>query len=352
MAKKKRFGKKPGAPPGTLVFTGEKKVDYPYVTRDFYNENDYTHESLKGKELPNDFEGGTTWLDVRGLSDIGLIEQIGKKFDIHPLILEDVLNTNHRPKYEEYEEGIFLVLQSLTATRDKNFQVQSEQVSIFLKDNVVITFQEKEEDVFESIRERLNNAKGRIRTSGPNYLAYALLDNIIDNYFIVLDHLDLELEDLEMEILNDASKNTKSKIYQLKQELLYLRKYISPLRETTAKFLRSDHRLVPEFMKIYLNDVYDHVIQILDMVENQRDLLNGLYDLFLSEISFRMNSVMQVLTVISTIFIPLGFFAGVYGMNFHYIPELNFKYGYFIFWICIISLAAALLYVFKRKKWL
>lgn len=352
MAKKKKLRKKPGSPPGTLVYTGEKKVAYPFITRDFFNTDTYEYGSLKDKAIPGHFDGGTTWLDVRGLSDISLIEHIGKTFNIHPLILEDVLNTNQRPKFEEYDDGIFLVFQALTVAPEDKFTVQSEQVSIYFKENVIITFQEKDEDLFGEVRERLQTSKGRIRSSGPNYLAYALLDTVIDHYFLVLDMLDLELEKLEMEILHDAGHTTKGKIYHLKQELLFLRKFIGPLRETNAKFLRSEHHLVPDFMKIYLNDIYDHVIQTLDMLENQRDLLNGLYDLFLSEISFRMNSVMKVLTVISTIFIPLGFFAGVYGMNFDYIPELGYRYGYFIFWVAIICIAGGLLFIFKKKNWI
>jgi magnesium transporter len=352
MAKKKKIRKKPGSPPGTLVFTGEKKVEYPFITKAFYNQNVYEYGDLKGASIPKPSTEGTTWLDVRGLSDVELIENIGKEFQIHPLVLEDILNTGQRPKYEEFENGLFIICQSITASRNGRYEIQTEQVSFYIKADVIITFQENNEDLFESVKERLEMGRGRIRSSGANYLGYALLDNIVDNYFIALDQLEVELEELEMDILNNANQSTKDAIHHLKQESLQLRKYIGPLREAISRFSRSDHPLAPDFIKIYLNDVYDHTIQLMELIDTNRDLLNGLYDLFLSEISFRMNSVMQVLTVISTIFIPLTFLAGIYGMNFEYIPELGFRYGYFVFWAIILVLAGILLYFFRRKRWL
>lgn len=354
MAKKIKKRKKPGLPPGTLIFTGRQKVEYPYLVSVRYNADLLEEENLKNKPLPEKDPESNLWLDMRGLSDVELVELLGKKFDIHPLVLEDVLNTNQRPKFEEYDNGVFVVLQSLTVKEDNNdlFEIQSEQVGLFINERMIISFQEDEADLFLPVRERLQSGRGRIRTNGTDYLGYAMLDSIVDNYFIVLDRLEDEIEILESEIIRTPNQKTKSKIHQFKLESLVLRKAIAPLREAIGKFARTDSPFVDEATKIFLRDLYDHTVQLMDLLETHRDVLNGLYDLYLSEISFKMNNVMQVLTVISTIFIPLTFLVGVYGMNFDNMPELHWKNGYFYLWGFMVFIALALIWFFRRRRWL
>lgn len=354
MAKKIKKRKKPGSPPGTLIFTGRQKVEYPYLISVRYNADLLEEENLKNKPLPDKAPDSNLWLDMRGLSDVELVELLGKKFNIHPLVLEDVLNTNQRPKFEEYDNGVFVVLQSLTVKEDNDdlFEIQSEQVGLFINERMIISFQEDEADLFLPVRERLQSGRGRIRTNGTDYLGYAMLDLIVDNYFLVLDRLEDEIETLESEIIRTPNQKTKSKIHQFKLESLVLRKAIAPLREAIGKFARTESPFVDESTKIFLRDLYDHTVQLMDLLETHRDVLNGLYDLYLSEISFKMNNVMQVLTVISTIFIPLTFLVGVYGMNFDNMPELHWKNGYFYLWGFMVFMALALIWFFRRRRWL
>lgn len=353
MAKKIKTRKKPGLPPGSLIFTGKQKVQYPYLISTRYNGEMMEEENLKGKPLPEKDEESNLWLDVRGVSDVALVEMLGKKFGIHPLVLEDVLNTNQRPKFEEYENGVFVVLQSLKANEDPAvFEILSEQVGLFISSKIIISFQEDELDLFFPVIERLSAGRGRIRTNGTDYLGYAMLDLIVDNYFLILDRLEDEIESLENEIIKTPNQSTKSKIHQLKFESLILRKAIAPLREAIGKFARTDSPFVDDATKIFLRDLYDHTVQIMDLLETHRDVLNGLYDLYLSEISFKMNNVMQVLTVISTIFIPLTFLVGVYGMNFDNMPELHWQNGYFYLWGFMIFITLSLVLYFRRRRWL
>ena len=348
---KKKHRKKPGSPPGTLVFTGRQKVAYPYLISVTYDREQLEQTNLKGKILPETPASGVQWLDVRGLSDIDLIEQLGQRFHIHPLVLEDVLNTDQRPKFEEYDNGVFIVLQSLTAASG-DFRILTEQVGIFITGNTLISFQEDEEDLFLPVRERLQAGRGRIRGNGPDYLGYALLDAVVDNYFLVIDRLEEEIETVEDEILKEPNNITKARIHRLKLQALVLRKSISPLREAIGRFSRSDSQFVQPESQLFYRDLYDHLVQLMDLLETHRDVLNGLYDLYLSEISYRMNNVMRLLTVISTIFIPLTFLAGIYGMNFENMPELHWRHGYYYFWAVILVITGLLLFYFRRKKWL
>jgi magnesium transporter len=349
--RKKKIPRKHGLSPGTLVFTGTR-----HATTTEINLVQYGEEGLLDKfasdaipaALP-DFP--VTWYDIRGLHHVELIEQLGQLYGVHALALEDVLDIQQRPKFEDYEDGIFIIAQALTfddVTKDINY----EQIAIFARDGLVLSFQEKPDDTFRTVRERLNSATGRIRKRGADYLVYALLDTIVDHYYLVLDKVEEMIEVQEDEVLNRPREESKGNIHRLKVQIITLRKAIAPLREAINAFSRSDNPFVRDQTRLYIRDIYDHTIQIIDAVETWRDILNGLFDLYLSQLSFRMNNVIQVLTIISTIFIPLTFLAGVYGMNFAYMPELQWRYGYFVLWGVMLLIAALLMWLFKRKNWL
>jgi magnesium transporter len=348
----KRVSRKAGMPPGTLVHVGEKKTDKPRI-----RVIDYTERKLRESEFtkPEDtfpYRSGksVSWINVDGLHDVGLIEKIGKHFGIHPLVLEDIVNTDQRPKAEDHEDHVFIVLKMLYLGDAPD--VRSEQVGIVLGKNYLISFQERPGDVFESVRERIRKTRGRIRKSGTDYLAYALVDSVVDNYFNVLESLGERIEELEEELLSNPMSSTLKKIHSMKRELIYLRKSIWPLREAISSLTRRESRLISEDSVIFLRDVYDHTIQVIDTVEGLRDTVSGMLDTYLSSISNRMNEVMKVLTIIATIFIPLTFIAGIYGMNFEYMPELKWMYGYFAVWAVMITVAIVMSAYFRRKGWL
>ena len=348
----KRKLKRAGAPPGTLEYTGERRLETPQLLRIQYNPNQLdTTKNPTGEDAFSTPPEVVTWFDLMGLHDVKLIEQVGQRFSIHPLVLEDILHTQQRPKFEEYGDDAFVVIQSLiydTATHELN----AEQIAIYFGINFIITFQENEDDTFRAVRERLEVSSGRIRSRKSDYLAYALIDNVVDNYFEVLDRFEERMEQLEAEITNSPTRGTKEAIYHLKFQMLAMRKAVMPLRDAVNKFSRCEGTAVDESTGIYIRDLYDHVLRIADLTETYRDMLNGLIELYHSELSLRMNNVMQVLTVITTIFVPLTFIAGVYGMNFDNIPELHFKNGYFYLWGFMIAIAIALLFYFKKKRWL
>ncbi|MFT5998241.1 MAG: magnesium transporter [Neolewinella sp.] len=340
-----------GAPPGTLVYTGQQEMEEVHVHLTHYDGDNF-HCATVTDEIPEDnAPGKTTWFDVRGLHRIELIEKLGKAYGMHPLALEDVVDVNQRPKMEAYKDGILLQLKAFDFDKEER-QLSIEQVSIYLTDETVITFQEDAGDLFSAVRQRLESSGGRIRTKGPDYLAYALLDNITDHYFSVLDSIEETLEELENVILTQPEPQTKSEIHELRLALLTMRKSTSPTREMAGRFGDSEHRLVSEDTQLYVRDLKDHIIQVTDLVETYRDVTNGLYDLYVSEISFRMNSVMQTLTIVSTIFIPLGFLAGVFGMNFAVMPGLENPYGYYVLWAAMILIAGMLLLWFRSRKWI
>ena len=344
---------KTGLPPGTLVFTGQKKMESVKITVLDYDEQNFQEKQVA--KIEDCFEYKTkptvTWINIDGLHDIETIGKIGSQYDIHPLVLEDILHTGQRPKSEETEQYIFVVLMMLRFD-EENQSVITEQVSFVLGKNFVISFQENIGDVFEQIRDRIRNAKGRLRKMGSDYLMYALLDAIVDGYFIILEKLGDKIEYLEDELINNAAKSTLQQIHHLKREMIYLRKSVWPLRELISSLQRSESELIKESTAAYLRDLYDHTIQVIDTVESFRDMLAGMLDLYLSSLSNKMNEVMKVLTIIATIFIPLTFVAGVYGMNFYNMPELHWKYGYAMVLIIMLALFAGMIYYFKKKKWL
>ncbi|MFK8009561.1 MAG: magnesium/cobalt transporter CorA [Saprospiraceae bacterium] len=349
----KRKRKKIGLPPGSVIFTGNQKVDKVVIHHLQYDEKKLEENIFDNQSeitFQPSLEEQIDWYDMRGLHDTNLLESIGKTFEIHSLILEDVADVRQRPKFEEYEKGVFIIVRAFTF--DKNTcKVKAEQVAVYFRKGLLISFQENESDLFAAVRNRVHAERGKVRSKGADYLAYALLDNIIDNYFVVFDEIQDMMENLEEKLLDNPDSSIKGEIHHLKKELLIVRKSISPLREAISQFSKTDSIHVEENTTMYIRDVYDHTIQIMDLNETQRDILNGMQDLYISEISFKMNQVMQVLTIITTIFVPLSFLAGLYGMNFEKIPELKYENGYFVLLGVMFLILVSSLIFFKRKKW-
>lgn len=349
----KRQSKSAGLPPGTLIHIGEKKLEAPRITVIDYDEQNFQEKQVAKIEDCFEFKTSptVTWINIDGIHDINTIEKIGSRYDLHPLTLEDILTAGQRPKFEDLEKYLFIVLNMLSFSDEKQ-RIEAEQVSIILGPNFVISFQESVGDVFEPIRDRIRNAKGRIRKMGCDYLMYSLIDAVVDNYFVILEKSGEKIESLEEELVSSANEQVLKRIYRLKREMIFVRKSVWPLRELIGGIERSESGLIQDSTSVYLRDLYDHTIQVIDTVESFRDMVAGMLDIYLSAISNRMNAVMKVLTIIATIFIPLTFIAGVYGMNFRYMPELQWKLGYAAVWLVMIIVAAVMLIHFKRKKWL
>ncbi|MFH1878254.1 MAG: magnesium/cobalt transporter CorA [Candidatus Omnitrophota bacterium] len=355
----KRLSKTAGLMPGTLVHVGEERTAKTRITIIDYDEENFSEQEIKSVEecLPFREKNTVTWINLDGVHEMDVIEKAGKCFKLHPLILEDIVNTAQRPKMEEFEEYIFIVIKMIY-TDDKNDEIVSEQVSLALGENFVISFQEQEGDVFGVIRDRIRTGKGRLRKMGADYLAYAILDSIVDNYYIILEKYGEELESMEEILAVDPDPENLREIHKFKREAIFLRKSIWPLREVTSALVRGESRFIKPSTGIYLRDVYDHTVQVIDTVENFRDMVSGMMDIYLSSISNKMNEIMKVLTIIATIFIPITFVAGVYGMNFNpevsrfNMPELNWPFGYLFAWAVMIAIAGSMIAYFKRKKWL
>jgi len=355
----KKTSHKTGLPPGTLVHVGTERVEETKITVIDYDAGTCEEKELKTIEecFPHRDTQTVTWINLDGVHQVDLIEKIGKHFNLHPLVLEDIVNTGQRPKIEDFDDYLFVVVKMLYRNENEQ-ETQAEQVSLIVGPQFVITFQEKVGDVFNSVRERIRNGKGRIRKMGSDYLAYALIDSIVDNYFTILEKLGEEIEEMEKELVGDPKPKILQSVNRLKGELLFLRKIIWPLREVISGLQRGESSLIKETTGIYLRDVYDHTIQIIDTIETFRDLASGMFDTYLSSVSNKMNEVMKVLTIIATIFIPLTFVAGIYGMNFNpevslfNMPELNWKYGYVMSLGVMALVALVMVFYFRRKKWL
>lgn len=345
--------RKAGLPPGSLVHVGEKKKERTKITIIDYDEQSFREKEAKTVEecFPFKETATVTWINIDGVHDSDIIGKIGSHFCIHPLILEDIMTTQQRPKMEDMGDYIFIVVRMLSY-EEKKKEVKSEQVSLVIGSNFAISFQESEGDVFDTVRDRIRTGKGRLRKMGPDYLAYALIDSIVDNYFLILEKLGEQVEFLEEELVSDPGRRTLQDIHVLKREMIFLRKSVWPLREVVSGLERAESPLIKESTGIFLRDVYDHTIQVIDTVETYRDMLSGMLDMYLSSVSNRMNEVMKVLTIIATIFIPLTFIAGVYGMNFKHMPELEWRWGYFAILAFMFGLGVLMLILFKRKKWM
>jgi magnesium transporter len=351
----KRVGikEKVGLPPGTLLHIGEKKTEKIKITVIDYDSKNFQEKEVHKIEecFPFKDKPTVTWINIDGLQEVGVVEKIGTHFGVHPLILEDILHTGQRPKAEDLGDYLFIVLKMIYHDENED-EIMGEQVSLILGQNYVISFQEREGDIFNPIRERIRNGKGRIRKGGADYLAHALIDAIVDHYFVILEKLGEKIEFLEEELVTNPTPETLQVIHTLKRNLIFLRKSVWPLREVISGLERGESPLITEPTGIYLRDVYDHTIQVIDTIETFRDMVSGMLDIYLSSVSNRMNEVMKVLTIIATIFIPLTFIAGIYGMNFKFMPELEWHWGYPMLLIIMLLLVGFMLMYFRRKKWL
>jgi magnesium transporter len=349
----KKRSHKAGLPPGTLIHVGERKAEKVKIRILDYDELQFEEKESKTIEesFPFKDKPTVTWINIDGLHEVEIIEKLGSHFGLHPLLLEDILNTDQRPKMEDYGDYIFVVLKMLYPGENKD-EIEAEQVSLIFGSNFVISLQEHEGDVFNPVRDRIRKGKGRIRKTDSDYLAYALIDAIVDNYFLILENVGEKIEDTEQQLATNPSPETLQYIRELKNEMIFLRKSLWPLRELINGLERCESTLIHETTGAYLRDVYDHTIQIIDTVESYRDMISGMVDLYLSSISNKMNEVMKVLTIFASIFIPLTFVAGVYGMNFEFMPELTWHWSYFALLSFMALIGISLVVYFKRKRWL
>ncbi|MCJ7525137.1 MAG: magnesium/cobalt transporter CorA [Candidatus Aminicenantes bacterium] len=350
----KKRSLKSGLPPGTLMHIGTKKAMESRIRILDYDEGSVREKKQATFDdcLPFRDSDSVTWIDIEGLQDVGLLERLGNGYGLHPLILEDILNTDQRPKFDDMDGYMYVVLKMLDYDPGSS-DIISEQVSIVFGRNFVISIQEgREGDPFDPLRERIRSGKGRIRKSGPDYLAYSLLDAIIDHYFLILEKIAESIETLEENLIGDPGPETLRQIHHLKREMIFLRKSAWPLREVIYGLEKSDSDLIRPGTKIFLRDIYDHAVHIIDSIETYREMLSSMLDIYLSSLSNRMNQVMKVLTVIATIFMPLTFLAGIYGMNFRVMPELGWRWGYPLVLLIMLGVGGLMLYFFKKKNWL
>ena len=349
-----------GSSPGSVIYTGPAR-DAP-VTFDVISYDGDHFEELRQLTLEQALERvrtdpGVRWLNVNGVHRTEVIERIGAALDLHPLTMEDIVSLGQRPKIEDYERYLYIALRMLAygpedaGGEEGEDELDNEQLSLILLDKIVVTFQERAGDVFEPLRERLRQGKGRLRKLGADYLAYALMDIVIDRYFAVVEDYGDAIEELEAEILANPTTEVLQRVNHLKRETLLVRKAVWPLREVIAGLEREEGDLMSPTAITYLRDAHDHAIQVIDTVESLRDMLTNLHDMYLSALSYRMNDVMKVLTIIATIFIPLSFLVGVYGMNFHFMPELSWHWGYFALWGLMLVIAFGMLAIFRRRGW-
>ncbi len=338
----------PGAPPGTLV--PDPQAPRPIMQVIAYSQTEFIEKDIASPDELQPLIGkySVLWLNVDGLGDTEAIRKFGEIFSIHPLALEDVVNAHQRPKVEPYDACLFIVLQMLFTAQ----KLDTEQLSLFLGSNFVVTFQEQPGDCFSPIRERIRKNHTRIRCTGPDYLAYAILDAVVDNYFPALERYGEQLEELEQEVVTRPGRQTLGKIHDLKRDLLTLRRAVWPAREALNSLVRDESPYITRDTRTYLRDCYDHAVRVIDIIETDRETAFGLLETYLSSMSNRMNEIMKVLTIIATIFIPLTFIVGIYGMNFTYMPELHSPWGYPAVMSFMGVIAAGMLYYFHRKGWL
>lgn len=348
----RKIGKKAGTPPGTILHLGEHKTGRVKITRVSYDEQNYSEEEdISIDELFTPRPGfDVEWVNFDGIHDVEMVERIGSHYGINMLVLEDIVNSSQRPKFEDYDDYVYIVLRMLKHDEAKN-ETGSEQVSIILNHDKVLTFQEKESDDFESIRDRIRKKKGKIHRSGPDFLCYSIIDFIIDNYFIVLEKIGERIDILEEDVLGDTGEQTIQKLHSLKRDTLAIRKSLWPIRDILGFMLKPDNAMITDSTRLFLRDAYDHTVEAIETLEVYRDFISGLLDINLSRMSNRMNEIVKVLTLISTIFIPLTFIAGVYGMNFRVIPGLEWRFGYYSIMLLMLVIAGMMLFYFRKKKW-
>lgn len=350
---KKKILRAKNLPPGTISYKGKKSIESTNVEIINYSKDNYTRLASKKIEDAFNFKATNTitWININGLNNVKDIEQLGTHYGIHPLTLEDIVDTTQRPKIDEYDTYFFVVFKMLYFNQDLNLNF--EQVSMVVGEDYVLTFQESDVDVFDDLRERISNSKGRIRSQGIGYLMYAILDAVVDNYLNITDSFGNRIEDLETLIFKEESnKSTATQIQEIKHQILKIRRAILPFREVVNRLEKVDSGIIEPKTKSYLRDLYDHIVQVTENIDLYREMVWSMMDMYMSLISNKMNEVMKVLTIISTIFIPLSFIVGVYGMNFKNMPELEYQYGYYVIWIIMIVVFIMMLIYFRRKKWL
>ncbi len=338
--------------PGTVTYVGKEKDETVKMSLMSYTGSEYSEENITSLPQISDFEDGRVyWLNITGVHNEEIIKKCGNALGLHPLVLEDIANTTHRAKAEEYDDYLFIILKMAYFNEDSRV-IEVEQVSLVVGKNYVVSFQEREKDVLHGIRERIRHGRGRIRKQGSDYLMYSIADSIVDHYYIVLEQVAVDIEELEGRVLLSAESDQLNLIYALKQELVYLRKSIWPMRDAVSYIQKIEHDVISETAAVFLRDVYDHTVQVLETVEIFGEKASGMLELYMTSVSNRMNEVMKVLTIFAAIFIPLTFFAGVYGMNFEFMPELKQPLAYPIWWAVSLIIAGAMIAFFRRKKWL
>lgn len=343
---------KVGQSPGSLIPIGDNPSTI-LITAWEYNEDHANKYEIHNLDECLNFRAKShrCWINVDGIHNVGLIEKIGKCFSLHPLLLEDIMNPTQHPKIEAYDNCLYIVLQMLYY--GNYTELQSEQVSIVLMEDCVISFQEdKAGDVFEPVRQRLTNGKGGIRQKGVDYLAYSLIDSVVDHYFVALEKIEDRMESLEESFERVQDQQPLATLYTLKRETFCLRKSVWPLREIIGNMQKEEYLWIDPSIKFYFRDIYDHTVQVVETIDSFRDILAGMMDVYMSTMSYKLNEIMKVLTVISTIFIPLTFIVGIYGMNFKYMPELHWKWGYFGLLAIVGIVASSMLVYFRRKRWI
>ncbi len=346
-----RMRKPAGLPPGTVVYTGEKREGAAELFLVHYMRDDITEHSVTLGELPDAASAeGVTWIQLRGIHDVEAVQRVGETFALHPLTLEDIANTEHRAKIEEFDDYLFVILRHLRA--DESDALTDENIALVLTRSVVLSFSQAEQDIFDSIRERIKAAHGRFRARGADYLFYTLIDAVVDHYVNILEAADDQLEALEDEIIEQPTRETVARLHVLRRNLLQLRKAVLPLRDVLTQMQRDDTDMIGDDISMFLHDVQDHVMHIIETIESDRETIGGLLDMYMSHESNRMNEVMKVLTIIATVFIPLTFIAGLYGMNFEYMPELRIPWAYPAV-LALMAVVGVIMFVFfKRRHWL
>lgn len=350
----RRRAKKWGAPPGSLIYTGDRQDKTATLSLILYSSENYIEKYPQTiEEAFREIQPGyKVWLHVEGINQVEVIEAIGKHFKLHPLLLEDIMNPSQRSKLDDYKEHLYMVTRLLKMTHEEDFHFDDEQISLVMGPSFLITFLEKNGDPLKIIREGIYKPNSKIRTRGIDYLAYTILDMIVDSYFLVLEKADHSLEQLEVELLDNPSPKTLKKIRKNKHFLILLKKAIWPMREMLNHFRRIDSPLVLEATRVYAYDVYDHTIQAIETVEEFSDTMSDMLDIYISAINQRTNEIMKVLTIVSTIFVPLTFISSIYGMNFDYMPELHSRFGYPLVLTVMFLISLCMLYLFRRKRWI
>ena len=349
--KKKHLSKKVGLPPGSPVYTGSKTGNTEIRMIVYDDENFHIYDNITADEaIALQKPETTNWILVKGFSNIDELQKLGTHFNIHPLTVEDIFNMEHMPKVEDTEHSLFITLKNLT-WNSTDFQIDSEQVSFFLSENVLITFEEKDNDIFAAIIERLRSGKGKGRMRQEDYLCYLLIDMVVDHYYILLDITEEQIEELEKTLIENPTNELTQQFLSLKKNLMLLRKTIYPLKEEIRYLSREDSEIISVYTKQYLGDVSEHLTYIIQSIDNFRDMIASMMDLLMANNANRMNSIMKTLTLVSTIIIPMTLLSSIYGMNFQYIPELHWRYGYTIFLIFLLGVGSGIYFYMKKKNW-